>query len=640
MSATRFENSFGVFQGGGVRATAFAGAFRETHAAGIRHTAVAGTSAGSIAAALVAAGANPDQMEEILRSLDYRSLLKKPDARHKFLEFWPYFVGTLLMPFGLFSKKVGLISKALRYGGCYSSQGIEEWIDGHLQSLLRQTHRVRFRDLRIPAYIVATDLGSNEAKVWSSSQNPDDFVALAVRASCSIPLFFQPVLVGDSRIVDGGMLSNLPTFTSVGDSHIRSRCVLAYRLVGTVRMQPDWTTSHLLRSLIDTVVSGAAELQIRMHKTVSCLNIQIDEVSATDFDLMDCEMKDRLVETGAKAARQFLADGWFGAREQSYYSSSLSCLDEVYGAVAGQSEKLPEEVFISEATTDWYWQLFPSILFWRARGVPVSVLLEPATGNSHNLLKEKSRRSNLKRMGILVQEVDHLPLQTYVFLRPSQQASTAVLFTSKNSHEPLATLYEGVLHQVVIQLLAKRLIEGGIGRATTEFRPSLVSAAPKDVLDALKKGVSQYSPSSVTLAWENIPLSEARSITKLVRGYKYIQLQKLVQLWDECGIEPFSATGVLMNDGLLSLMGPPVFELMGNSFIGVEGNTRTLYAHLRGEAHMHGVVARGVTDPPPGQSVPLSEMLRIDTEAKISERMPGFDYNHFRRIEGACHPHR
>lgn len=640
MSAVLFENSFGVFQGGGVRATAFAGAFRETHTAGIRHTAVAGTSAGSIAAVLIAAGATPDQLESMLLELDFCSLLKKPEARHRFSEFWPWFVGTMLVPLGFFSMKVSVVSKILRYGGCYSSQGIEEWIEERLRLLLQLDRRIKFRDLRIPAYIVATDLGSNAAKVWSYYQNPDDSVALAVRASCSIPLFFQPVLIGDSRIVDGGMLSNLPTFTADGDSHIRSRRVLAYRLVGAAPAQPDWTVRHLLRSLIDTVVSGAAELQVQMNRQVSCIDIQVNDLAATDFHLMDSDRKNRLINTGASAARQFLERGLFGIRQQAYYSSSLSNLDEVYGAIAAQSDNLPETVLISEASTEWYWQLFPSVLFWRAKGVPVSVLLEPATGEPHNLSKEQSRRFNLRGMGIEVKEVEHLPLQGYVFLRPSQKASTAVLFTRMNSHEPLATIYEGPLHQAVIQLLAKELTEGGIVPATSNFRPSLVPVPPQDVLSALKKGVSQYSSSNVTLAWEQIPLSEARSITKLVRGFKYVQLLKLVQLWKECDIEPFSPTAVMLVGGRQSLMGPPVFELMGNSFFGVEGNTRTLYAYLQGDTQMHGVVVRGVSDPLPGHSVTLSDMTRIDTEALIEERMPGFKYEHFRRIEGACHPHR
>ncbi len=640
MASIFFHNSFGVFQGGGVRATAFAGAFRETYTAGIRHTSVAGTSAGAIAAVLVAAGATPDQLEKILRDLDFQSLLRKPDQRHKFSELWPRFIGTLLVPFGWFSKKFYLVSRVLRYGGCYSSSGIEEWIDGHLQKLLQTKGRVKFRDLPIPAFIVATDLSSNVAKVWSSSQNPDDSVALAVRASCSIPLFFQPVLVGDSRIVDGGMLSNLPTFTSDGDSLISSRPVLAYRLVGASAAQPNWTTSHLLRSLIATVLSGAAELQIRMHRQVTCINIQIDNLAATDFDLIDSDMKGHLVKTGAEAARKFLESGMLGVKQQTYYSSSLSCLDEVYGAIASQSDKLPEEVLISEVATDWYWQLFPSVLFWRTRGVPVSVLLESAKGDVHNLSKERSRRSNLKGMGVAVKEVEHIPFQAYVFRRPNQRASTAVLFTQTNQHEPLATLYEGPLHQTVILMLASRLVESGIVASTTAFRPSLVPVLPDEVLKALKKGVSQYSAPSVQLSWERVPLSKARSITKLVRGFKYTQLQMLVQMLKESDIEPFSPTAVVLDGDRHSLMGPPVFELVGNSFVGVEGNTRTLYAHLHEYDEMFGVVARGVTDPPPGDSVLLSEMSRIDTEVHINERMPGFAYHHFRRIEGACHPHR
>jgi hypothetical protein len=204
----------------------------------------------------------------------------------------------------------------------------------------------------------------------------------------------------------------------------------------------------------------------------------------------------------------------------------------------------------------------------------------------------------------------------------------------------LATLYEGPLHQAVIQMLAKGLVEGGIESSTTAFRPSLVAASQQDVLEALKKGVPQYSASSVKLTWERVPLAKARSITKLVRGFKYAQLQLLLQLMNEHGIEPFSPATVVLEGGRQSLMGPPVFEQMGSSFVGVEGNTRTLYAHLHGSMDILGVVARGVTDRLPGDSVLLSEMSRIDTEAPISERMPGFDYAHFRRIEGACHPHR
>ena len=41
--------------------------------------------------------------------------------------------------------------------------------------------------------------------------DPDEqLVADAVRASISIPLFFEPVKLGDRTLVDGGVLSNFP----------------------------------------------------------------------------------------------------------------------------------------------------------------------------------------------------------------------------------------------------------------------------------------------------------------------------------------------------------------------------------------------------------------------------------------------
>lgn len=65
----------GVFQGGGCRAIALAGAYDSAHAAGVRFSEVAGTSAGSIIAALIGAGASPTQLYGAMRELDYNAFL-------------------------------------------------------------------------------------------------------------------------------------------------------------------------------------------------------------------------------------------------------------------------------------------------------------------------------------------------------------------------------------------------------------------------------------------------------------------------------------------------------------------------------------------------------------------------------------
>lgn len=82
MSATKhakyFKNCLGVFQGGGCKAIAFVGAYRKAIEWRVFFSEVSGTSAGSIVAALVAAGATPDFLEEHLDALDFNKFISPP----------------------------------------------------------------------------------------------------------------------------------------------------------------------------------------------------------------------------------------------------------------------------------------------------------------------------------------------------------------------------------------------------------------------------------------------------------------------------------------------------------------------------------------------------------------------------------
>ena len=60
-------------------------------------------------------------------------------------------------------------------------------------------------DLNIPCTIVASDMMSTEEVVFRSGS-----LFEAVRASISIPLFFQPVQIGKRLLIDGGILNPLP----------------------------------------------------------------------------------------------------------------------------------------------------------------------------------------------------------------------------------------------------------------------------------------------------------------------------------------------------------------------------------------------------------------------------------------------
>lgn len=62
-----------------------------------------------------------------------------------------------------------------------------------------------FEDLPIPFFCMATDIETGEAVLLDKGN-----LALAVRASGSIPSLFQPVRVGDRVLVDGGVVNNYP----------------------------------------------------------------------------------------------------------------------------------------------------------------------------------------------------------------------------------------------------------------------------------------------------------------------------------------------------------------------------------------------------------------------------------------------
>ena len=78
-----FRSSAGVFQGGGCRAAAFVGAYEEAIRRGVSFTEVAGTSAGSIMAALIGAGASPNDTKVAVGQLDFLSFLRATTRQTK-----------------------------------------------------------------------------------------------------------------------------------------------------------------------------------------------------------------------------------------------------------------------------------------------------------------------------------------------------------------------------------------------------------------------------------------------------------------------------------------------------------------------------------------------------------------------------
>lgn len=239
MTTIYFSHCWGVFEGGGVRAAAHAGAYAAAREQGITFGRVAGTSGGSIVAALVAAGASPRFISEQLQKTDlsqFQALAKPKDSVFSGRPLW--LRALRRVSWG----DLKLYTKVALDSGLYSSEPLEKWLEPLL--LEQVAHRrekgtrgaVRFSELLLPLHVVATDLMTGRPKIWSRESTPEDSVSVAVRCSCSIPFFYQAVRNQQSVLVDGGAVSNLPSFvfsTLLNSDEGRSALsrVLAFRLV-------------------------------------------------------------------------------------------------------------------------------------------------------------------------------------------------------------------------------------------------------------------------------------------------------------------------------------------------------------------------------------------------------------------------
>ena len=159
---------------------------------------------------------------------------------------------------------------------------------------------------------------------------PEDLeVALAVRMSTSIPVFFEPVRFDNPRtgkthlLVDGGMLSNFPVWlfdAPDGEQPVRPTFgLLLVEPEPTVpvseRMSPDHIAGHgpravidYLKALAETVMEAHDRLYLEQETFARTIPIPTLGVRTTEFGL-SAERALALYESGRDAAAEFL-DRW------------------------------------------------------------------------------------------------------------------------------------------------------------------------------------------------------------------------------------------------------------------------------------------------------------------------------------------
>jgi NTE family protein len=150
--------------GGAARGFAHIGVIQVLEEAGIRPDLVVGTSAGSLVAALYAAGRNGAELSALALAMDESAITD-----------W-----------------------AFPGRGVIRGDALARYVREH-------TGGRTLEQMRLPLGIVATDLASGHAILFQRGD-----AGLAVRASSAVPAVFQPVAINGREYVDGGLVSPVP----------------------------------------------------------------------------------------------------------------------------------------------------------------------------------------------------------------------------------------------------------------------------------------------------------------------------------------------------------------------------------------------------------------------------------------------
>lgn len=274
-----------VFKGGGVLGQAYTGAILELEKKGIIKdiNRVAGTSAGSIAAFFLALGFTAKEIFDISSETNFK----------KFED-------------GKFFHKIGVVNNY----GLHPGNTFLKWIQENMRkkglnpnATFSDFKKAGFLDL----HVFATNLNTQSLERFSWDSTPSVKVAYAVRASMSIPIFFDAVKIGKYMYVDGGCLYNYPiTCFDVDCENLETLGLFIGDLLPEADNGLDYGSFPKYTKILFETILNAQNVNLNLDKEDVSRTIFIDNcgISPTNFSLTT-EDKIKLFEAGRIGAQKF-----------------------------------------------------------------------------------------------------------------------------------------------------------------------------------------------------------------------------------------------------------------------------------------------------------------------------------------------
>lgn len=269
--------------GGGVRTIAQVGVLIELEKIGYLKyvTEWAGVSAGGFLAMCLSLGYTLIEIREICMKFNFMSIVDIDSAPG-----W-------ILNMGLDSGNMihGLIIACLRVKGMNPATTFKECILAGGKSLR----------------LFVTDLKSGQMKVFSETTTPDFSIVDAVRASMTIPFYFQPFEdhINNTILIDGAILSNYPMIYL---SETERRETIGILLRDTESSLCDNISELDFKSLlirpIELLMITRSEYE-RQNNTQNTIVVDISGVKVLDFDI-DTENRLLLIQYGRDAVSKFI----------------------------------------------------------------------------------------------------------------------------------------------------------------------------------------------------------------------------------------------------------------------------------------------------------------------------------------------
>ncbi len=185
-----------VLSGGGAKGFAHIGVIKAMEKEDIRPDFITGTSMGSIVGGLYALGYSADELEKIVRIIDWDQILSNniplSYISYEEKEYYNRYLLELYVKNGIPGLPSGLIE----------GQMLSEMLSHFTWS---STKYKSFDDFPIPFRCIATDVGTGKEIIFK-----DGPLSEALRASMSIPTAFTAAVLDSTLAVDGGVLNNFP----------------------------------------------------------------------------------------------------------------------------------------------------------------------------------------------------------------------------------------------------------------------------------------------------------------------------------------------------------------------------------------------------------------------------------------------